>query len=177
VHFSANKVVFVVETACFSLKRAVHNQPQTPAAAINVFQGASALTLDGKGRLNMPSRHRELLGAHAHGQLTITRHPHGCLLVFPRPEWELFRAKLDTVPMEAHALKRLFLGYAMDVELDGTGRVLVSPELRQAAGIARDVTLLGMGRHMELWDTATHREREEEALRKEIPDAFKGFSF
>jgi MraZ protein len=125
----------------------------------------------------MPSRHRELLGAHALGQVTITRHPHGCLLVFPRPEWDQFRARLDNVPMEAHAMKRLFLGYAMDVELDGTGRVLVSPELREAAGISRDVTLLGMGRHLELWDTQLHKDREAEALRKEIPEAFKGFSF
>jgi MraZ protein len=145
--------------------------------AHSVFQGASSLALDGKGRLNMPTRHRDLLSVQAGGQLTITRHPHGCLLVFPRPVWEQFRARLDQVPMEAHALKRLFLGYAMDVELDATGRVLVSPELREAAGITREVTLLGMGRHLELWDKALHAEREREALQKDIPEAFKGFSF
>ena len=101
-----------------------------------MFQGASSLSLDAKGRLSVPTRHRDVLSATAAGQLTITKHPHGCLMVFPRPEWEKFRERIGQLPMAAQWWKRIFLGNAMDVEMDATGRVLVSPELRQAAGIA-----------------------------------------
>ena len=64
-----------------------------------VFQGASSLSLDAKGRLSVPTRHRDVLLATAQGQLTITKHPHGCLMVFPRPEWEKFRDRIAQLPM------------------------------------------------------------------------------
>jgi MraZ protein len=65
----------------------------------------------------------------------------------------------------------------MDVELDGTGRVLISPELRSAAGIEKDTVLLGMGSYFELWDRATYEAKEAEAMQGEMPDVFKDFSF
>lgn len=142
-----------------------------------VFQGASSLNLDAKGRLSVPTRHRDVLCANAAGQLTITKHPHGCLMVFPRPEWEKFRDRIAELPMSAQWWKRMFLGNAMDVDMDGTGRVLVSPELRQAAGIEREVLLLGMGKHFELWDKATYEAQEAQAVQGEMPDVFKDFSF
>jgi MraZ protein len=129
-----------------------------------LFQGASSLNLDAKGRMSIPTRHRELLAANAAGQLTITRHPHGCLMVFPRPAWEQFRERIAAMPLKDQWLKRLFLGNAMDVEMDATGRVLISPELRASAGIARDALLLGMGSHFELWDKATYDAEEAKAL-------------
>ena len=142
-----------------------------------MFQGASSLSLDAKGRLSVPTRHRDVLSATANGQLTITKHPHGCLMVFPRPEWEKFRERIAALPMSAQWWKRVFLGNAMDVEMDGTGRILVSPELRAATGITRETLLLGMGNHFELWDKATYEAKEAEALAAEMPEAFKDFSF
>ena len=142
-----------------------------------MFQGASSISLDGKGRLSMPTRHREVLIATASGQLSLTKHPHGCLMIFPRPEWEKFRERISNLPMSAQWWKRIFLGNAMDVELDATGRVLVSPELRTAAGITKEAVLLGMGNHFELWDQVTYDTQEEQAMRGEIPDVFKDFSF
>lgn len=142
-----------------------------------MFQGASSLSLDAKGRLSVPTRHRDALSAQAAGQLTITRHPHGCLMVFPRPEWELFRERIAQLPMSAQGWKRIFMGYAMDVEMDATGRVLVSPELREAAGLTRDAILLGMGNHLELWDKAAYEAQEAAALQGAMPDAFNDFSF
>jgi MraZ protein len=142
-----------------------------------VFQGASQLSLDGKGRLSVPTRHREVLAATAANLLTITKHPHGCLMVFPRPEWEKFRERIAQLPMAAQWWKRIFLGNAMDVELDGTGRVLISPELRSAAGIEKETVLLGMGSYFELWDRATYEAKEAEAMQGEMPDVFKDFSF
>jgi len=142
-----------------------------------VFQGASSLSLDAKGRLSVPTRHRDVLAATAAGQLTITKHPHGCLMVFPRPEWEKFRERVAQLPMDAQWWKRIFLGNAMDVEMDGTGRVLVSPELRAAAGLTREVMLLGMGAHFELWDKAGYEAKEAEAMQAGMPEVFKDFSF
>ncbi|AVO49851.1 cell division/cell wall cluster transcriptional repressor MraZ [Melaminivora suipulveris] len=137
-----------------------------------MFQGASSLSLDAKGRLSVPTRHRDALGS----QITLTRHPDGCLLVFPQPEWERFRDRVAALPMTAQWWKRIFLGNAMEVALDGTGRVLVSPELRAAASLARDAVLLGMGTHLELWDKATYEAKEAEALQAAMPDVFKDFS-
>jgi MraZ protein len=65
----------------------------------------------------------------------------------------------------------------MDVELDGTGRILISPELRAAAGIEKETMLLGMGNHFELWDKVTYEAKQTQALQGEMPDAFKEFSF
>ena len=142
-----------------------------------MFQGASSLSLDAKGRLSVPTRHRDVLSATAAGQLTVTKHPHGCLMVFPRNEWEKFRDRIAALPMSAQWWKRIFLGNAMDVDMDGTGRVLVSPELRVAAGITRDTMLLGMGNHFELWDKASYEAKEAQAMAGEMPEALKGFSF
>lgn len=143
-----------------------------------MFQGASQLSLDAKGRLSVPTRHRELLGAQPDGnQLTITRHPHGCLMIFHRAEWEKFRERIAQLPMAAQWWKRIFMGNAMDVEIDATGRVLISPELRAAAGIERETMLLGMGNHFELWDKATYEAQEAQALAGGMPEAFKDFSF
>jgi len=142
-----------------------------------VFQGASSLSLDNKGRLSVPTRHRDVLAAVASGQLTITRHPHGCLMVFPRPAWEQFRQRIVELPMAAQWWKRILLGNAMDVEIDGTGRVLVSPELRAAAKLDKETVLLGMGNHFELWDKATYESQEAQAMQGDMPDVFKDFSF
>ncbi len=143
---------------------------------VAVFQGASSLSLDAKGRLSVPTRHREVLTATASGQLTITRHPHGCLMLFPRTEWEKFRERVAALPMTAQWWKRIFLGNAMDVEMDNTGRLLVSPELRAAAHISKEAVLLGMGTHFELWDKATYDAQEAEAMQGDMPDVFRDFS-
>ncbi|WP_428420443.1 division/cell wall cluster transcriptional repressor MraZ [Methylibium sp.] len=142
-----------------------------------VFQGASALALDAKGRLAVPARHRDALSALAQGQLTLTKHPVGCLLLFPRPAWESFRDKVAALPMRAEGWKRIFLGNAMDVEIDGSSRVLVSPELRQAAGLSRDVMLLGMGSHFELWDVQRYQAHEAEVMQQGLPETLGDFSF
>ena len=142
-----------------------------------MFQGASSLALDTKGRLSVPTRYRDVLSATASGQLTITKHPHGCLMIFPRNEWEKFRDRISSLPPQAHWWKRIFLGNAMDADMDATGRLLVSPELRAAAGISKDALLLGMGGYFELWDAVTYAAQEAEQMKGEMPDVFKDFSF
>lgn len=129
-----------------------------------MFQGAAALTLDAKGRVPMPARFRDALQASCAGQLTLTRHPDGCVLVYPRPVWEERREAIVALPHDSRALQRLLLGSATDVDLDGAGRMLIAPELRTPAALTRSVLLLGMGAHFELWDTQRHAQREQEQL-------------
>jgi MraZ protein len=141
------------------------------------FQGTSALALDAKGRLSVPARHREVLQSLSGGQLTFTKHPEGCLMVFPRPAWEAFRERIAALPMSANAWKRVFLGSASDVEVDSASRVLVAPELRSFAGLTKDVVLLGLGGHLELWDAEKHAAHEAAALQQPMPEALLDFSF
>ena len=65
----------------------------------------------------------------------------------------------------------------MDVEIDASSRVLIAPELRAAAGLTRDVMLLGMGSHFELWDATRYAEHEAKTMASDMPDALKSFSF
>ena len=142
-----------------------------------MFQGASFVALDTKGRLSVPTRYRDVLSATAASQLTMTKHPHGCLMLFPRNEWEKFRDRIASLPMEGHWWKRIFLGNAMDVDMDATGRVLVSPELRAAAGISKETVLLGMGSYFELWDSGIYAAQEARHMKGEMTDVFRDFSF
>ncbi|RZS76927.1 division/cell wall cluster transcriptional repressor MraZ [Pigmentiphaga kullae] len=142
-----------------------------------MFQGSSALTLDAKGRVSIPTRHRDALMMQAEGRLTLTRHPDGCLLIYPRPIWEVKREQIAAFPMQARALQRLLLGNAQDVELDSAGRILVAPELRTAAALTREVMLLGLGAHFELWDAAVLAQREQEMLAQGMPEVLNQFSF
>lgn len=136
-----------------------------------MFQGSSALALDAKGRMTVPARHRDALVSQCEGALTLTRHPDGCLLLYPRPAWEAVRLRIAALPLSASAWRRFFLGSALDVEMDGSGRLLIGPELRSAAGLQRDVMLLGMGSHFEIWDAAALAAREAQALAGGLPDA------
>ena len=142
-----------------------------------VFQGPNALTLDSKGRIAVPTRHRELLSAAGVHQLTITLHPDDALMIFPRPTWLKFRDRLATLPFESSAWKRMFLGNAMDVEIDGSSRVLIAPELREAAGLVRDVKLIGVGSHLELWDTQRYVDQSARTKASVMPDSIKAFVF
>ena len=142
-----------------------------------VFQGTSALALDGKGRMGVPVRHRDALAALSANQLTLTQHPVGCLLVFPRPAWEGFRSQLLGLPMEADGWRRFFVGSAVDVDIDSAARVLVPPELRAMAGLDKDVLLLGMGSRLELWDATRYAAHQAQVMAGPMPDAIKGFVF
>ncbi len=142
-----------------------------------MFQGASSINLDAKGRMSIPAKHRDALTIQCEGRITLTKHPHGCLLFFPRPVWESHRVQIAAWPMSARAWQRIFLGNACDVELDSAGRILIAPELRDAVGLTRDVMLLGMGSHFEIWDAAKLAESESQAIAAGMPDVLADFSF
>jgi len=115
-----------------------------------VFQGSTKLTLDAKGRLSMPTRYRDALFLRSEGRVTLAPHPDGSILIYPRSVWEAKHAQL--MSNASRLLKLAVMAHAEEVELDATGRFLVTAELRDGAGLNRDVRLLGMGDHFELWD-------------------------
>jgi MraZ protein len=142
-----------------------------------MFQGASAINLDVKGRMSIPARHRDALQTAGVGKVTLTKHPEGCLLLFPQLEWESFRDRVAKLPLEANWWRRIFLGNASELEMDGSGRILISPELRAASGIEREVILLGMGSHLEVWDAKTYAQKEQIAISQGMPEALRQFTF
>jgi MraZ protein len=125
-----------------------------------VFRGGPVLTLDGKGRITVPARWRDVLMANVQGQMVVTKNPDGCLSLYPMPVWEAFENNVLALTTEDDAWRRFFIGSATEVELDGAARVLIPPELRAWAGL-------------ELWDSARHDAREAEALAKPRPDALR----
>lgn len=141
-----------------------------------MFQGSSALSLDAKGRLTIPMRYRTTLLVEEDGCLTLTRHPDGCLILYPRSVWEQKREQIAALPMSARALQRLMLGSAQDVEIDSAGRILIAPELRQVAGLQKNTMLLGLGGHFELWDAQLLEIRQTEDLAHGLPEALEQFS-
>ena len=131
-----------------------------------MFQGASALSLDAKGRLAIPARHRDALVPDG-APLVITAHPHKCLLVYPKTAWDPIRDKVSAMPgldMQAAYLKRLLIGYAQEEDLDAAGRVLIAPTSRQWAGLEKQVWLVGQGTHFELWSDAGWQKQQEAML-------------
>ncbi|MBY0241531.1 MAG: division/cell wall cluster transcriptional repressor MraZ [Burkholderiaceae bacterium] len=142
-----------------------------------MFQGASAITLDAKGRMSIPARHRDALALQCEGRLTLTKHPDGCVLMYPRHVWEAKRDQIAAWPMSARGWQRILLGNAVDVEMDTAGRILVAPELRAAVGLGRDVILSGMMTHFEIWDPAKRADNEAQTIEAGMPDALSDFSF
>ncbi|SHJ35434.1 division/cell wall cluster transcriptional repressor MraZ [Hespellia stercorisuis] len=128
-------------------------------------------SIDDKGRLIIPAKLREELGE----SLVICKGLEGCLFVYSQDEWESFVDKLETLPLmnkAARTFKRYFFGSASDSTFDKQGRVLIKPELREAAGLEKDVVLVGVQDHVEIWDKA--RWEEESDVSEEDMDAIAG---
>lgn len=120
-----------------------------------VFQGANELSLDAKGRLAVPTKHRDGLQSSPDRKLVLTAHPDRCLLLYPAHAWAPKRdqvmawASFD--PQQA-LWRRLLIGHAEEFELDSAGRFLIPPALRKYAGIERQVMMIGQGAYFEIWN-------------------------
>lgn len=116
-----------------------------------MFSGEYQHSVDPKGRLIMPSKFREGLG----DKFMITRGLDDCLFVYSMADWESFEGKLKSLPMtdnNARAFVRFFLSGATECELDKQGRILVPQNLRDYAGIDKDVAVVGVSSRVEIWD-------------------------
>lgn len=132
-----------------------------------MFRGATLVNLDSKGRLSVPTRYREqLLETLPVKWFTIDIH-HPCLLLYPLPEWEIIEQKLSRLssmnPVERR-VQRLLLGHASECQMDGAGRLLIAPVLRQHAGLTKEVMLVGQFNKFELWDETTWHQQVKEDI-------------
>jgi len=122
---------------------------------LHVYEGITPLSLDAKGRLTLPSRYRERLREDCDGHLVVTIDTERCLLLYPRPNWEVVRGRLQSLPNtnpQARAYQRVYLGHAHEVDMDGQGRVLLPGSLRTFARLEHKVALVGQGNKFEIWD-------------------------
>ena len=135
-----------------------------------MFRGATKVTLDAKGRLAMPTRYRERLTSRCDGQIIVTVDKDHCLLVYPLPDWEELERKLVRLPSMNKASRRILrimVGYATEVDMDASGRILISRELRDFAGLEKQAMLIGQGNKFELWDEASWNEKRDAWLAEE----------
>jgi MraZ protein len=110
--------------------------------------------------------------------------PDHCLLVYPLPDWEELERKLVRLPSMnkiARNIVRIMVGYATEVDMDGSGRVLVSRELRDFAGLKKQAMLIGQGNKFELWDEESWNEKRDAWLSEEddgeMPADLESISF
>ena len=138
-----------------------------------MFRGEASIAIDAKGRLGIPSRFREQLTERCTGHLVITvalsmdleRHPG--LAAYPRPDWEVTEQKLRALPtydQKAQVISTLLNGHAHECRLDGQGRILIPPSLREFAGLERQVKLIGQINRFEVWDEGVWKSRHDEML-------------
>jgi MraZ protein len=120
-----------------------------------MFRGASKITLDGKGRMAIPTRYRDEIVSRSAGSLVATIDRDPCLLLYPLPDWEEMERRLMRLPGNKPAVRayqRRIVGHAADMDMDSHGRILISKELREFAGLEKQVMLIGQGNKFELWD-------------------------
>jgi MraZ protein len=122
-----------------------------------LFKGRYSHTLDSKGRLSIPSKFREVLSEHQEDVLILTNFD-SCLLGFTREEWRLLEEKIRGQSMfstmlrkDMRAFVRYFFSGASECPLDRQGRILISPTLREFAGLEKEVVLTGVANRIEIW--------------------------
>ncbi|HET7127104.1 MAG TPA: division/cell wall cluster transcriptional repressor MraZ [Lysobacter sp.] len=139
-----------------------------------MFQGETAITIDDKGRLAIPTAFRDAV-AKAGNRLVLTYNPFesGCLYLYPQPVWEKVRDQVNALPRTRSVSRNLQLklvGAAAFLEPDGSGRVSIPASHRSAVGIDKKAVLLGMGDKFELWSEQAHHAQ----IRQTLGDADLG---
>jgi MraZ protein len=140
-----------------------------------MFQGETAITIDDKGRLAIPTSYRDLVARDCGNRLVITYNPFeaGSLYLYPQPAWERVRDQVNALP-RTRQTSRMFqlklVGAATFVEPDGSGRISIPASHRNATGIDKKAVLLGMGDKFELWSEQAHHAQ----IRQTLTDADLG---
>ena len=127
-----------------------------------MFTGEFQHALDDKGRVIIPARLREELG----DRFVITRGLDQCLFIYPSGEWARIEQKLKELPFtrsDARAFTRLFFSGAAELEADKQGRILIPQNLREYAGIEKEVMIIGVSSRVEVWSEKAWREYSSEA--------------
>ena len=118
-----------------------------------MFNGRSKHNLDAKGRLAIPSRFKEALKGEAGDCLVLTNH-FNCLWAFTREDWRAYEEKvagLSDLDPDASKYIRYFISGAQECPLK-QGRITIPPDLRETAGLKKEVVLAGAMKKFEIWD-------------------------
>lgn len=146
-----------------------------------MFTGSAALNLDAKGRLTMPTRYRASLVDACGGQIVLTQYPYDdCLVLYPRPEFMEIARKLSAqsdANAQVRTLKRRFLGQAVEIEMDGNGRLLVPPELRAVIDLEKRAMLIGQMHRFEIWKEETWLGADVTLDPAEMPESVQELAF
>jgi MraZ protein len=113
-------------------------------------------TMDSKGRVSIPVGFRTELLRHGDRPPILTNLQH-CVALYPHETWlevERLLSEASAMQPDVQALQRFMVSGATDAPIDGQGRILVPPYLREHAGLGRDVTIAGVGKRVEIWDSA-----------------------
>lgn len=135
-----------------------------------MFRGTSAVTLDSKNRLTIPTRYREELFADCEGKMVCTvdiQHP--CLLLYPLPEWEEIELKLcglSSMNPQERLLQQVLLGNASDCDIDKSGRLLINGPLRNHAGLEKNIMLVGQLKKFEIWSEQAWQAQMQQGIAK-----------
>jgi len=126
-----------------------------------MFQGETAISIDDKGRLAIPTGYRDVVASECGNRLVITYNPFesGCLYLYPQPVWEGVRDQVNRLPRtkkNSRLLQLKLVGAATFVEPDGSGRIGIPASHRNAIGIEKKAVLVGMGDKFELWSEQAH---------------------
>jgi len=141
-----------------------------------MFQGETAITVDDKGRMAIPTAYRDEV-TRGGNRLVVTYNPYeaGCLWLYPEAEWQRVRDQVNALPNAKRVHRNLQLklvGAATLVEPDGNGRIVLPPTHRAAAGLEKKVVLLGMGSKFELWSEQAHAAQVQSTIGEdEVSDA------
>lgn len=137
-----------------------------------MLTGSHSINMDAKGRMAIPTRIRESFVASCEGRLVLTAHTQQrCLLVYSEPDWLERLPKIQKLPDTndaASRIKRLWIGYATQLEMDANGRILVPPTLRSYAKLDKKLMLVGLGDKMELWSEDSWLELLEQPVDTEL---------
>jgi MraZ protein len=129
-----------------------------------MFLGRFSYTVDAKGRLAVPARFRPELA----GEVVLTRGIDPCLALYPMASWQPLAAKVDALSIadpDTRAFRRLVFAEAVNLELDGQGRILLPSDLRDYAGIVREAMVVGVNTSVEIWNPENWRMHAESAVR------------
>jgi MraZ protein len=137
-----------------------------------LFRGISSINLDDKGRIAIPTKYREELQECCERQMVVTVAvnercigEHGCLWLYPLPEWEKLEEtikKLPTLNKTAVKLKRFLIGNASECEMDSQGRLLLPEKLRKFADMDKKLILVGQLEKFEIWNEASWDAKEQD---------------
>ena len=118
-----------------------------------MFRGSSYHTLDAKGRLIIPARFREVIKADGHDGVMVSRMD-SCLLAYPFEEWQQLETKIMSQVDKSENMRRfrrVFIGGAHECNCDKQDRILIPPTLREYAGLDKEIVLVGVLDHFEIW--------------------------